>query len=152
MSEQKPNVEDIIERYSVVASPIKSKLYIGLGCVFTAFAIIGIWIPGWPTISWAIPAAFLFSLSSQRLFRWSLTNPYFGGALLAYYAAGKTIPFHAKILVILCITMMTMASAFFVFRISYPADPGYGPGTIILAGALGVLYILIGVKTRKTQK
>ena len=149
MSRQEWSVEDIVDKYSVVASPIRSKMYIGLGSVFALFAVIGIWIPGWPTISWAVPSAFLFSLSSKRLFRWSLTNPYFGAALFSYYAAGKSIPFHAKILVSICIALMTLVSAFFVFKISFPADPGYGPGAIVLAGTIGVLYIMMGVKTRK---
>ena len=58
------SVDEIVDRYSVENSSFKSKLYIGLGSMFVAFAIAGIWIPGWPTVSWAVPAAFLFSLSS----------------------------------------------------------------------------------------
>ena len=89
-------VDQVVEKYCVSSSPLKSKLYIGTGSLFILFAIIGIWVPGWPTVSWAVPAAFLFSLSSEKLFRKTLTNPYFGNAIFDYYATGKTIPKHAK--------------------------------------------------------
>jgi hypothetical protein len=143
------SVDEIIERYAVVSSPIKSRVYIGLGYLFVVFAIAGIWIPGWPTISWAVPAAFLFSLSSERLFRWSLTNPYFGAALYQYYANGKTLPLHVKWLVSVCILLMTGFSAYGVFWVSYPADPGYGAATIAFLGVLGVGYIFAVVRTRR---
>ena len=73
-------VDQVVEKYCVSSSPMKSRLYIGMGSLFILFAIIGIWVPGWPTVSWAVPAAFLFSLSSEKLFRKTLTNPYFGNA------------------------------------------------------------------------
>ena len=142
------SVEEIIEAYAVTSSPIKSKLCLGFGILFALFAIIGIWIPGWPTVSWAVPAAFLFSLSSERLFRWSLTNPYFGPALFEYYATGKTIPKHVKFLVVGCITLMTVSSAYFIYLVSYPADPGYGPGSVLLVGLVGVIYVSGWVQTK----
>ena len=84
--ERLETVEEIVEEYSVSSSPSKSRLYTILGSLFVVFAIIGIWIPGWPTISWAVPAAYFFSISSERLFRWTLTNDYFGSAIFEYYA------------------------------------------------------------------
>lgn len=146
------SVDEIIRKYAVTSSPWKSRLCIALGYLFVIFAIIGIWIPGWPTISWAIPATFLFSISNERLFRWSLTNRYFGRPLFDYYATGKTIPAHAKVLVSACIIVMTIASAYFVYEISYPADPGYGAATIVLCGIVGVGYIFGQVKTRIEPK
>ena len=142
------SVDEIVKKYAVTSNPVLSNLCSGLGGLFVLFAIVGIWIPGWPTISWAVPATFLFSISNERLFRWSLTNRYFGAALFEYYATGKTIPRHAKIMIVLCITLMTALSAYVVFVISYPADPGYGPATILLSGVVGVSYVLMGVQTR----
>jgi len=91
------SVDEIVDRYAVENSSLKSKLYIGLGSMFVIFAIAGIWIPGWPTVSWAVPAAFLFSMSSRRLFRWTLTNRFFGSAIFDYYASGKNDPKTCKI-------------------------------------------------------
>ena len=145
---QTKNIEEIIEKYSVQSSPLKSRLYIGLGSLCLLFALIGIWLPGWPTISWAVPAAFLFSLSSKKLFRWCLSNPYFGPALFDYYATGKTIPKHAKLGVIALMSSMVTLSTYFVYKVSYPADPGYGAGTIAALGLVGVWYLIFKVKTR----
>jgi len=117
--------------------------------MFVFFAIIGVWIPGWPTVSWAVPAAFLFSLSSENLFRWTLTNRYFGTALFSYYASGKSLPWHVKIIIMLFIGLMSGISAYAVFLVSYPEDPGYGPGSILLVGILGICYIATRVRTRK---
>ena len=89
MAERLETVDAIVEKYAVVSNPIKSKIYVGLGSIFVVFSIIGIWIPGWPTVSWAVPAAFLFSLSNEKLFRWTLTNRFFGDSMFEYYATGK---------------------------------------------------------------
>jgi len=159
--ERLETVDDIVERYCVASSPGKSKLYVGLGSLFLAFAVIGIWIPGWPTVSWAVPAAFLFSLSSERMFRLTLTNRYFGAAMFEYYATGKTMPKHAKYLTVGLIATMTSLSSYFVWHVSTRgdgvltdptswngADPGFGGGTIILVGLIGMWYVGFKVPSR----
>jgi len=159
--ERLETVEDIVERYCVASSPSKSRLYVGLGSLFLAFAVIGIWIPGWPTVSWAVPAAFLFSLSSERMFRLTLTNRYFGAAMFEYYATGKTIPKHAKYLTVGLIATMTSLSSYFVWHVSTRgdgvltdpaswngADPGFGAGAIILVGLIGMWYVGFKVPSR----
>jgi len=156
-------IDEIVERYCVSSNPFLSRLYLGLGIMFIGFAIIGLWVPGWPTVSWAVPAAFLFSYSSERMFRWTLTNRFFGSAMFEYYATGKTVPRHAKIAIISFISLMSAASAAFVWKVSTlgdgemtepsswnGADPGYGAITIILAGLFGVFYVTARVKNRET--
>ena len=155
-------VDQVVEKYCVSSSPMKSRLYIGIGSLFILFAIIGIWVPGWPTVSWAVPAAFLFSLSSEKLFRKTLTNPYFGNAIFDYYATGKTIPKHAKYSIVALIFIMTTISSYFVWLVSTKgdgvwndfsswngADPGFGFITIILVGLIGVWYVGMKVETRE---
>ena len=154
-------MDDILETYSVSSSPTKSRLYSILGCIFIAFAIIGIWVPGWPTVSWAVPAAYFFSISSEKLFRWTLTNQYFGSSIFEYYATGKTLPRHAKYGIVSLIAVMTSSSAYFVWLVSTKgdgvlsdpsswngADPGFGAGVTILVGIIGVWYVGIKVPTR----
>ena len=154
-------VDEIIEHYFSSSPPFKSKIYSALGSLFVVFAIIGIWIPGWPTVSWAVPAAFLFSLSSEKLFRWTLTNDYFGSALFRYYATGKTLPYHVKMIIAGFILIMSFASSYFVWLVSTKgngnlsepsswdgADPGFGAGTILFVGLIGVWYVLFQVKSR----
>ncbi len=154
-------VDEIVSHYFSESNPIRSKIYVTIGILFVIFAIIGIWVPGWPTVSWAVPAAFLFSLSSEKLFRWSLTNPYFGLPLFEYYSSGKTLPAHVKNLIALFITIMYLSSAYFVWLVSTKgdgdlsdpsswngADPGFGSGTIIVVGLIGTWYVLFKVKSR----
>ena len=68
MGDRLESVDAVVEKYAVVSNPVKSRIYVGLGSIFVVFSIIGIWIPGWPTVSWAVPAAFLLSLSNEKLF------------------------------------------------------------------------------------
>lgn len=159
--ERLETVDEIVERYSVSNSPSRSRLYSALGVVFVVFAVIGVWIPGWPTVSWAVPATYFFSISSERLFRWTLTNDYFGSAIFEYYATGKTIPKHAKYGVVSLITIMTFLSAYFVWYVSTKgtgalgdpstwngADPGFGTGAVLVVGLIGVWYVGFRVPTR----
>ena len=131
------------------------------GSVFVIFAIIGIWIPGWPTVSWAVPAAFLFSLSSKRLFRWSLTNRFFGSAIFDYYASGKTIPRHAKYGIAFMISIMTILSTYGVWAVSTRGMERssillrgmgqtrvMGP-SILIAGIIGVWFVSASQDTRR---
>ena len=111
------SVDEIVEKYYTQKPLFQRRLYLGLGFLFVGFAFIGIYVPGWPTVSWAVPAAFLFSLSSESMFRWSLTNRFFGSAMFNYYANGKTIPRHAKAGVIGLISFMTVSSATFVLSL-----------------------------------
>ena len=156
------SVDEIVSRYAVETSSLKSNLYIGFGSIFVMFAIVGVWIPGWPTVSWAVPAAFLFSLSSKRLFRWSLTNRFFGPAIFDYYASGKTIPRLAKYGIAFMISIMTILSTYGVWAVSTRgdgtlldpsswngADPGYGASSILIAGLIGVWFVSARVKTRE---
>ena len=156
------NVDEVVEKYYAQKPLLQRRLYVVLGGLFVGFAFIGIYVPGWPTVSWAVPAAFLFSLSSESMFRWSLTNRYFGAAMFDYYANGKTIPKHAKVGVIGLISLMTISSATFVWYVSTlgegeytdpsswnGADPGFGAATILLVGLIGVWWLWKKVPARE---
>ncbi len=158
------SVDEIISAYSVSSSPLKSRVFIGLGCLFVLFAIIGMVVPGWPTVSWAVPAAYFFSISNEKLFRWTLTNQYFGAAVFEYYATGKTIPKHAKYGVMLFIALMSMVSSYFVWFVSTKgdgalldpdswdgADPGFGAATILAVGVIGIWYVGAKVGSRDSM-
>ena len=160
-SERLSTVDEVMAKYAITSTPVKRVVFLSLGLIFILFAIIGIWVPGWPTVSWAVPAAFFFSMSSPRLFRWTLENRWFGSALFEYYATGKTVPKHAKYGIAGFIALSTLLSAYGVWAVSvrgdgdllHPstwngADPGFGPATVLAAGLVGVWFILIQVRTR----
>ena len=141
------NVDEIVKQYLITSSPVKKWIAISFGSLFTFFSIIGIFIPGWPTVSWAVPAAFLFSISSEKLFRWSLTNKFFGSAIMEYYSSGKSIPKHAKFGICALIFLMVVISAISTFHLG---DPGYGSVTIVLVGIIGIFYVIFMVKSRSS--
>jgi len=154
-------VDEIVDHYFSSSSPLKSKIYVVGGSILVIFAIIGLLLPGWPTVSWAVPAAFLFSLSNEKLFRWSLTNKYFGHSLFKYYATGKTLPNHVKTVIATFIILMSSLSAYFVWHVSTKGqgelmdpsswdgkDPGFGAVTIIMVGLIGVWYVMFKVSSR----
>jgi len=145
MSEVSDPVEEMISKYSRKSSPFMKRIYVSIGCLFILFAIIGIWVPGWPTVSWAVPAAYLFSISNEKLFRWTLTNRWFGSALLEYYTSGKTLPKHSKIFISILITVM---SAISVWVTTIAGDPGYGQAFIIVVWIVGIYWIGWRINTR----
>jgi len=145
MSEVSDPVEEMISKYSRKSSLFMKRIYVSIGCLFILFAIIGIWVPGWPTVSWAVPAAYLFSISNEKLFRWTLTNRWFGSALLEYYTSGKTLPKHSKIFISILITVM---SAISVWVTTIAGDPGYGQAFIIVVWIVGIYWIVWRINTR----
>ncbi len=162
MGEPLSNIELVVERYCVSNSKVKSIIFQSLGSLFTLFALIGIFIPGWPTVSWAVPAAFMFSLSNERLFRWTLTNKFFGAQMFDYYSTGKSLPKHVKYIIMAMVGVMTSISAYLVWYLSTKGDgdlfdldswngaDSYAMGsiTIIFVGFLGMIYVRYFVNTR----
>jgi len=148
LMERLGSLDAIVERYARKAPPMRRGLYVTIGILFVIFAIIGIWVPGWPTVSWAVPAAWLFSLSNENWFRWSLTNRYFGKALYEYYDTGKTVPKHAKVWIIIAITVM---SAISIWITTIAGDPGYGQAFIAMVWVIGVWWLAFKVESRPVQ-
>ncbi|MEE2647628.1 MAG: YbaN family protein, partial [Candidatus Thermoplasmatota archaeon] len=82
----------VLARHKPSANPVVRSVWVVIGSVFVVFAGIGVLLPGWPTTSWLVAAAYCYGRSSQRLFRWLLTNRLFGSILLGYYRSGKALP------------------------------------------------------------
>jgi uncharacterized membrane protein YbaN (DUF454 family) len=166
MGESLLTVDSVVEKYCISSNRVKSIIYQSLGSLFTLFAFIGIFIPGWPTVSWAVPAAFLFSLSNKKLFRWSLTNKFFGKKMFEYYATGKSLPNHVKYIIMAMVGVMTTISAYLVWYVSTKGDGtlfetdswngadkyAMGSITILFIGLLGMIYIKYFVNTRNISR
>ena len=166
MGERLLTVDSVVEKYCISSNRVKSIIYQSLGSLFTLFAFIGIFIPGWPTVSWAVPAAFLFSLSNEKLFRWSLTNKFFGKKMFEYYATGKSLPNHVKYIIMAMVGVMTTISAYLVLYVSTKGDGtlfetdslngadkyAMGSITILFIGLLGMIYIKYFVNTRNLSQ
>ena len=86
--------------------PALRSLYATMGVVLLAVGIAGFVIPGLPGTPLLLVAAWLFSMSSQRLYDWTTTNRWFGQAV-ADYRAGLGIPRRTKIV---AVTMVAIVS------------------------------------------
>tara|TARA_B100001142_G_C14295429_1_gene640663 strand:+ start:1213 stop:1749 length:537 start_codon:yes stop_codon:yes gene_type:complete len=106
--ERLESVDEVVAKYAKKTTTLRRRLYVAIGSLFVGFSFIGIFVPGWPTVSWMVPAAYLFSLSDERFFRWTLTNSIVGDKVFEYYANGKTLPRHAKNGIIGFITLMSV--------------------------------------------
>jgi len=71
-------------------------MYISLGFLLLIGGIVGYVVPGLPGTPLLLVAAWLFSMSSERLYRWVTTNRWFGQTI-ADYRAGLGISRRAKI-------------------------------------------------------
>ena len=131
-------IEAVLSEHKPSRNPLVRAIWVILGIIFVIFAYIGVLVPGWPTTSWLVAAAFCFARSSRRLFRWLLTNPVFGKALLNYYRAGKALPLHSKIVII---GMLSVVSLLSIVVITKAGDPGFGQTLVGIVALVGVWFI-----------
>jgi hypothetical protein len=109
-------------------------LFLGLG--FAGFALPG--LPGTPLL---LVSAWLFSLSNDRLYRWMLTNRWFG-QVISDYRAGLGISRRMKTTAVASISGVVTLSVFFGMN-----DPLLRT-LVALLGIGGIVFIL----TRPTSK
>lgn len=131
-------LEKIVAEHKPSKNPIIRVLWVIFGSLAVVLATIGAFLPGWPTVSWLVFAGYAYGRSSQRLFRWLLTNRLFGESLLNYYKNGRSLPLHSKIVIIGMIIIVSIAS---IITISKAGDPGYGQATIGLIAIIGIGWV-----------
>ncbi len=131
-------IEEILAEHKPSSNPIYRVIWTLTGSLFVAFAAIGVILPGWPTTSWLVAAAYCYARSSQRMFKWLLTNRLFGNALLDYYRAGKALPLHSKIFI--C-GFIALVSGFSIWALTRAGDPGFGQTTIAIVAIIGVWWV-----------
>lgn len=103
---------------------MKRILFIFLGSLSVCLGLIGIVVPGLPTTSFLLLAAYLYARSSKRFYDALLNNKYLGGYIKDFQ---KGMSVRAKIRAIGLMWTMILISAFVFIEIIY------------------VRYILIGV-------
>ena len=131
-------IETVLSMHKPSANPLVRMIWVAIGSIFVVFAGIGVFLPGWPTTSWLVAAAYCYGRSSQKLFRWLLTNPLFGSLLLGYYRSGRALPFHSKIVICGLIALVSAASIWYVTILG---DPGFGQATIAIIAVIGIWWV-----------
>lgn len=84
-----------------------------LGMLFTAIAVLGIFLPLLPTVPLLLLAVACFSRSSEKCHSWLLNHNHLG-PLIRGYLDGTGIPLRAKITAILLIWLTITTSALFL--------------------------------------
>ncbi len=79
---------------------VKRRLLIGAGALSTGLGVIGIFVPILPTTPFLLLAAACYMRSSERFYRWLVTNRVFG-AYIRNYIEGRGMPVRMKIFMIL---------------------------------------------------
>lgn len=121
---------------------LKKKLYIAFGFLAVALAIIGVFIPGLPTVPFLLVALFCFERSSKKYHDMITNNKYFGPVLQDYYS-GKGLTSSVKIK---AISFLSCGMAFSIYKIQNLH------ARIALAVIwLGVAIHIILLKTKKTK-
>ena len=121
---------------------LKKKLYIAFGFLAVALAIIGVFIPGLPTVPFLLVALFCFERSSKKYHDMIMNNKYFGPVLQDYYS-GKGLTLSVKIKAIL---FLSCGMAFSIYKIqNLHARIG------LALVWLGVAIHIILLKTKKTK-
>jgi len=131
-------IRDVLSNHKPSANPVVRLIWVVFGSVFVVFAGIGVLLPGWPTTSWLVAAAYCYGRSSQRLFRWLLTNRVFGSILLNYYRNGRALPFHSKMVICGLIAAVSVASIWYITSLG---DPGFGQTTIAIVALIGIWWV-----------
>ena len=121
---------------------LKKKLYITFGFLAVALAIVGVFIPGLPTVPFLLVALFCFERSSKKYHDMIMNNKYFGPVLQDYYS-GKGLTLSIKIKAIL---FLSCGMIFSIYKIQNLH------ARIALAVVwLGVAIHIILLKTKKTK-
>jgi uncharacterized membrane protein YbaN (DUF454 family) len=121
----------------------KRKLLIGAGTLSTGLGIIGIFVPILPTTPFLLLAAACYMRSSERSYRWLISNRIFG-AYVRNYIEGRGIPIRIKILTILLLWLTIGLTVTFgvqntIVRI------------VLICVAIGVTMHIILIKKRKFE-
>lgn len=128
----------VLAEHKPSSNAVVRGIWIAVGSIFVGLAGIGIFLPGLPTTSWLVAAAYCYGRSSQKLFHLLLVNRFFGASLLGYYRSGKALPFHSKMAICGLIGLISASS---IWLVTKAGDPGFGQTTIFVVAVLGVWWV-----------
>ncbi len=111
------------------------------GLIFTVIGLIGIFLPILPTTPFLLLAAACFLRSSDRLYKWLLSNRVFG-KYLKNYLEKKGIPLAVKVFTISLLWITILLSTFVFIQIIWVR-------VLLIFIAIGVTIHLIMIKTYK---
>lgn len=120
---------------SITRNPLARVAYAVIGFFFLGLGIAGTFIPGIPGFVNLLIALWFFSMSSERMHAWMLTNKYFGQSLQDY-KAGLGIPRRIKVIAVTAITVAVTLS------VTLAISNIYIQIGLIALGAYGIWFVL----------
>lgn len=124
---------------------LKRYIYIGLGSLFVAVGVVGIFLPILPTTPFLLLAAWLFARSSERLHFWLLHHKYFG-SYVSDFTVHKAISLKAKIVSMLFMWSAILYSALVVLQGNLLLQ------LLLLGIAIFVSYYILSFKTKLKKR
>ncbi|UCD39276.1 MAG: YbaN family protein [Fidelibacterota bacterium] len=121
--------------------PIVKWLLIGLGSVSVGLGVIGIFLPLLPTTPFLLLAAACYIRSSDKFYRWLITNRWFG-RYIRNYREKKGVPVTTKVVAISLLWITIGYSAVF-------AIDNWAIRILLGIIAIGVTIHLLVLKTLK---
>jgi len=129
------------DQLKVSRSVVARAFYAFLGFIFLGIGIAGFYTPVLPGTVNLLAAAYFFSLSSERMFRWMMTNRLFGQQLRDY-RAGLGIPRHIKVVAISSIVISV------ALTVTLALEGPWVRAAMVLFGLVGIWFI----STRPTRE
>jgi len=115
---------------------------VAVGTLAMTLGVIGIFVPILPTTPFLLLAAFCYARSSERFYRWLLTNRWFG-SYLRNYREGRGMALRDKLLTLTALWLAIGTSVAFAI----PSPWGKAALTLI---ALAVTVHLARIKTLRS--
>ena len=110
-----------------------------LGLMTLGLGLAGFVVPGLPGVPFLLVAAWAFSMSNDRLYRWMMANRWFG-ATLSDYRNGLGIPRRIKAIAVSSVVIVVTSSVVFALQ-------GTVRFVVLALGIVGIWFIL----TRPTR-
>lgn len=133
----------VAEALDDAGSRVKRVLLIVAGTLFVGLGLLGVVLPVLPTTPFLLLAAACYVRSSSRLYRWLLTNRFFG-EYIRRYRDGEGIPLATKIWAI-CLLWLSLGSS---ALLAVPARLWW-VRLILLVVGLGVTNHIARIPTRR---
>ncbi|MEW5966643.1 MAG: YbaN family protein [Pseudomonadota bacterium] len=105
-------------------------VFAGLGTLFVALGVVGIFLPVLPTTPFLLLAAACYARASRRVFHWLLNHRHFG-PLIREWREHRAMPYRAKRRALWLIALSFAISIGF-FVPGWPAKVAMGVGGLIL--------------------
>jgi uncharacterized protein len=133
----------VAEALDDAGSRVKRVLLVVAGTLFVALGLVGVVLPVLPTTPFLLLAAACYVRSSRRLYRWLLTNRFFG-EYIRRFRDGEGIPLATKIWAIMLLWLSLGSSAL----LAVPARLWW-VRLILLVVGIGVTNHIARIPTRR---